>query len=116
MVYKKLIGSLILLQFILCCKCFFFGCPPCELVECPELSCNKNMQILEPECGCCSICVKADGEACGGLSKERCAPGSTCTYRLGLIIGENRTGICEPGINKNLLQVCVAIITLSADQ
>ena len=91
---------LLLASVTACCKCFFFGCPPCELVDCPsELPCNETLQILEPECGCCATCAKADGEPCGGTTNDLCAPGSNCVYRPGLIMGEERTGICEPGMS-----------------
>ena len=105
MTAARLIGSVILLELVLCCHCFFWGflgCPPCEQVQCPKLSCNQSLQVYDPsdECGCCPTCrkaYKADGETCGGLSNEHCLPDSICRYRLGVIIGENRTGICEPG-------------------
>ena len=88
----------ILLAYFACCECFFFHCPPCDLVDCPELPCDPSLQVLDPECGCCATCAKADAESCGGLTNDQCAPSSTCVYRLGLIMGENRTGICEPGM------------------
>ena len=82
----------------MCCECFYTGCPPCDFVQCQEPACDESHRILDPECGCCSVCVKLDGERCGGLTNDVCKPGSICMYRLGLIIGENRTGICEPGM------------------
>ncbi|XP_030066499.1 insulin-like growth factor-binding protein 2 [Microcaecilia unicolor] len=59
-----------------------FRCPPCSrerLDACPTASvrgpCAELVQ--EPGCGCCRVCARLEGEACG-VYTARCATGLRC--------------------------------------
>ena len=60
------------------------GCPPCEDVSCPEPACPPEERGV------------GLGEKCGGRTGVSCGPGLYCKYRLGMILGEERAGLCEP--------------------
>lgn len=42
--------------------------------------------------------VARAGAKCGGYDRVSCKSGLVCKRRLGMILGEERAGICEPGI------------------
>lgn len=61
-----------------------FRCPPCtpeRLAACgtqPAVSGAPCAELVrEPGCGCCSVCARLEGEACG-VYTPRCAQGLRC--------------------------------------
>uniref|UniRef100_I3MGW5 Insulin-like growth factor-binding protein 2 n=1 Tax=Ictidomys tridecemlineatus TaxID=43179 RepID=I3MGW5_ICTTR len=58
-----------------------FRCPPCtpeRLAACgppPDATCTEL--VREPGCGCCSVCARLEGEACG-VYTPRCGQGLRC--------------------------------------
>lgn len=58
-----------------------FRCPPCtpeRLAACgppPDGPCAEL--VREPGCGCCSVCARLEGEACG-VYTPRCAQSLRC--------------------------------------
>ena len=94
---------------LLLCLCaahvssFYLFCPPCDPATCEDPPCSQSSGLrYYDECLCCVKCYRALGQRCGGLSSYRCRPGLNCKHRLGLIFGEERTGICEEGMRADL--------------
>ncbi|KAM9820846.1 insulin-like growth factor-binding protein 2-A [Neosynchiropus ocellatus] len=57
-----------------------FRCPVCSaerLELCPEPAEPCAETVREPGCGCCPVCARQDGEACG-VYTPRCATGFRC--------------------------------------
>ncbi len=70
----------------------------CEEVQCPVLNCNGTKdQAFDLGSGCCLMCAAKSKEKCGGDANTPCREGMVCKYRLGMIVGEGKAGICEPG-------------------
>ena len=71
------------------------SCPPCEEMTCSQATCRGG-KVLDI-CGCCMICAKVEGEACGGQwrNQGRCDTHLACVYRDKSKKGG--VGRCEPG-------------------
>ena len=101
--YWVVMGCLraLLLSILLgcCCSLRLDDCPPCEQISCAHPAPTGNCSQLFDECGCCPHCASEQGEKCGGWGNAggECAPGLSCNYRVGSILGEEKTGICETG-------------------
>nr|XP_033802244.1 insulin-like growth factor-binding protein 2 [Geotrypetes seraphini] len=57
-----------------------FRCPPCSperLAACPAARGLCAELVREPGCGCCPVCARLEGEACG-VYTARCATGLRC--------------------------------------
>ncbi|XP_053328070.1 insulin-like growth factor-binding protein 2 [Spea bombifrons] len=57
-----------------------FRCPPCSperLAACPSARPPCAELVRAPGCGCCSVCARLEGEACG-VYTARCAAGLRC--------------------------------------
>lgn len=58
-----------------------FRCPSCSAerqAACPALTADSCGEIVrEPGCGCCPVCARRAGEACG-VYTPRCASGLRC--------------------------------------
>lgn len=74
------------------------GCPACGDVTCPPVptSCPLERRLLGGECGCCAVCGADVGDKCGGSTGVQCRQGLVCKNRLGMTLGEERVGLCEP--------------------
>lgn len=72
-----------------------FSCE-CNPRKCPRANCTQA--DLDP-CTCCPVCVKREGERCGGQSgvEGTCGNGLKCALRPGSVFGWERAGVCEPG-------------------
>lgn len=57
------------------------ACGPCEPAACPALP-PQGCPLGETRdaCGCCPVCARGEGEACGGggAGRGHCAPGMEC--------------------------------------
>lgn len=101
MASKVLKVAAVSLQLLLCAVCisaFYRQCPPCEFISCKPVYCSEELQTLDPVCGCCPVCVSDELGRCGGSSNVQCDSGLVCKYRLGNVMGEDRTGVCESGM------------------
>ncbi len=83
-----------------------FNCPPCHEISCPPVDplCPTSEQVVGGPCGCCPVCGGVVWEKCEGApwgENRPCLEGLVCKYRLGMTLGEEREGLCEPGTVSN---------------
>lgn len=69
-------------------------CGPCRPERCPEpVRCPVPGIVARDECGCCALCLGAEGASCGGRAGARCGPGLVCASRAAGAAPEG-TGLC----------------------
>lgn len=69
-------------------------CGPCRPERCPALvRCPEPGIPARDECGCCALCLGAEGASCGGRAGARCGPGLVCASRSAGAAPEG-TGLC----------------------
>ncbi|XP_004457288.2 insulin-like growth factor-binding protein-like 1 [Dasypus novemcinctus] len=69
-------------------------CRPCRPDRCPALApCPVPGFAARDECGCCALCLGAEGASCGGRAGARCGPGLVCASRAAGLAPEG-TGLC----------------------
>lgn len=68
----------------------------CNALNCPEANCTQKG--IDP-CTCCPVCLKGEGERCGGHSDAEgfCGQGLHCALRHGSVFGWEKAGVCEQG-------------------
>lgn len=74
------------------------GCPECTDMRCPGRAKLCKRGILRDVCNCCNICVRDEGEVCGGkyYIHGKCALDAHCDLRRATI--DNPVGVC---VNNN---------------
>lgn len=79
-------------------------CPPCERIHCStrralKLQCKGG--VTTGVCGCCPVCARVEGEACGGAWDYlgKCDKGLVCAYQESDTDrpDRERRGVCEAG-------------------
>lgn len=70
------------------------GCPECKDIQCPGRAKQCSRGILRDACNCCNICVRDEGEVCGGkyYIHGKCAQDTHCDMRRATI--DNPVGVC----------------------
>ncbi|XP_058379526.1 insulin-like growth factor-binding protein-like 1 isoform X1 [Diceros bicornis minor] len=69
-------------------------CGPCRPERCTAPARCPAPRIAErDECGCCALCLGAEGASCGGRAGARCGPGLVCASRAAGA-GPEGTGLC----------------------
>lgn len=90
------------------------ACGPCEPASCPPLP-PRGCPLGETRdaCGCCPMCARGEGEACGGGGAGRgyCAPGMECVKSRKRRKGKAGAAAGGPGVSgvcvcKNRYPVC----------
>lgn len=77
-------------------------CPLCDVLDCHycDPAVPPVLGLGPPDTQMCSCCEELEcgtvGEKCGGSSGVNCSAGLVCMHRLGMILGEERSGLCEP--------------------
>ncbi|XP_070762787.1 cysteine-rich motor neuron 1 protein [Enoplosus armatus] len=88
-------------------------CPPCEQIHCSsrralKLQCKGG--VTTGVCGCCPVCAKAEGEACGGMWDYlgKCDEGLVCVYQDAAADKPDaeRRGVCEAVIESLESESC----------
>ncbi|XP_060891628.1 IGFBP domain-containing protein [Labrus mixtus] len=88
-------------------------CPPCERIHCSsrralKLQCKGG--VTTGVCGCCPVCARAEGEACGGTWDYlgKCDEGLVCFYQDSAAdkADTERKGICKAVIESLNPEVC----------
>ncbi len=75
------------------------GCPAeCKDIRCPGRAKQCARGVLRDACNCCNICVRDEGEVCGGkyYIHGKCAQEAHCDLRRATI--QNPVGVC---VNNN---------------
>lgn len=78
-------------------------CPPCEQIHCStrralKLQCKGG--VTTGICGCCPVCARVEGEACGGAWDYlgKCDKGLVCKYQDSSDKPDaERKGVCAAG-------------------
>ncbi|XP_006863250.1 PREDICTED: insulin-like growth factor-binding protein-like 1 [Chrysochloris asiatica] len=69
-------------------------CGPCRPEHClVPARCPAPGIAARDECGCCALCLGAEGASCGGRAGARCGPGLVCASRATGAAPEG-TGLC----------------------
>ncbi|XP_040819516.1 insulin-like growth factor-binding protein-like 1 [Ochotona curzoniae] len=69
-------------------------CGPCRPERCPAPAhCPASGIAARDACGCCTLCLGAEGASCGGRAGARCGPGLVCASQTAGAAPEG-TGLC----------------------
>ncbi|KAF5905434.1 serine protease HTRA3, partial [Clarias magur] len=67
------------------------SCPPrCDVSACPSPSCPSG--YVPDRCGCCLVCARGEGEACGRAHDLACGDGLECKHPAGKRLSK---GVCQ---------------------
>lgn len=62
----------------------------CDVSACPSPSCPSG--YVPDRCGCCLVCARAEGEACGRAHDLACGDGLECKHPAGKRLSK---GVCQ---------------------
>ena len=80
------------------------SCGDCMIEAC-DVNTTCEHGKTKDACGCCDVCIRMEGETCGGVesSEGSCDKGLTCkirhphSYKNIMLPEDSKVGKCEPG-------------------
>ena len=72
------------------------SCLPCGTTPCEAPACCDSGAYTKDVCGCCNVCAKSEGEACGGPwnTSGRCKNEHSCFRECGACTTLNTNKSC----------------------